>query len=459
MTTLLKDDASTGSLGTLAKQFVSALLNHNSDSSGAGMKAAGRDLPPVLLTMPNNHGTLAAARSLGRAGVRVVAADPGALSITSWSKYTTTQLRCPMVRRSAEFLDWLIDFGRRSERHVLLATCDDTVWLYAKYREQLSPYFHVPQLDVEVLHRLLNKRLMSEQAHIAGLDVPKTWFPADDKELNEVARIVRFPVLLKPVTQAFFLPRHKGFNVTNAEELLREYKILCTHPYGKDVKDYDASVTRPMVQEFYGDASAKGIYSISGYVRGGRVLNPLASRKVLQWPRRLGVGVCFEEAKLDEKLVEGVTRLANQVGFSGTFEAEFVQDAERRLLIDFNPRFYNQMAFDIARGSPLPLLAYEDATGRDLGAAAIGARNGAKPRIYVHGSAAGLMLGSQGLSGAMKATELSTWRNWYDRHRGERIDAVHDSEDRAPALLDAALLLKACMRHPQHFFKNIVRNR
>lgn len=459
MTTFLKDDALAGSVSSLAKQFVSALLDHDSDNGAASM-TAGRDLPPVLLTMPNNHGTLAAARSLGRAGVRVVAADPGSLSITSWSKYTTTQLRCPLVRRSAEFLDWLIAFGSRSERHVLLATCDDTVWLYAKHREQLSRHFHVPQLDVQVLHRLLNKRLMSEQARIAGLDVPQTWFPANDKELEEVANVVRFPVLLKPVTQAFFLPRHKGFNVTNREELLREYAVLCTHPYGKDVKDYDASVTRPMVQEFYGDASAKGIYSISGYLRGGRVLNPLASRKVLQWPRRLGVGVCFEEATLDEKLVEGVTRLANQVGFNGTFEAEFVQDGDRRLLIDFNPRFYNQMAFDIARGSPLPLLAYEDATGRDLGTAVTSARNGAvKPRIYVHGSAAGLMLGSQGLSGAMKATELSTWRRWYDRHRGERIDAVHDSEDRAPALLDAALLLKACMRHPQHFLKNIVRNR
>ena len=32
-------------------------------------------------------------------------------------------------------------------------------------------------------------------------------------------------------------------------------------------------------------------------------------------------------------------------------------------MVDFNPRYYGQMAFEIARGLNLPKLAYLDATG------------------------------------------------------------------------------------------------
>jgi hypothetical protein len=44
---------------------------------------------------------------------------------------------------------------------------------------------------------------------------------------------------------------------------------------------------------------------------------------------------------------------------------EFIRAGGKQLLIDFNPRFYSQMGFDIARGSPLPLLVYEAACGHE----------------------------------------------------------------------------------------------
>ena len=63
------------------------------------------------------------------------------------------------------------------------------------------------------------------------------------------------------------------------------------------------------------------------------------------------------------ELAAGLERLVARVGFSGVFEAEFIDPQGQAVLIDFNPRFYNQMGFDIARGLPLPLLAYYDALG------------------------------------------------------------------------------------------------
>ena len=52
-----------------------------------------------------------------------------------------------------------------------------------------------------------------------------------------------------------------------------------------------------------------------------------------------------------------------RIGYFGVFEAEFIRLGDERLLIDFNPRFFGQMGFDVARGLPIVGLAYEAALG------------------------------------------------------------------------------------------------
>jgi hypothetical protein len=80
-----------------------------------------------------------------------------------------------------------------------------------------------------------------------------------------------------------------------------------------------------------------------------------AARKALPWPRRLGLGLCYEHAEVDPDAASKGLALCRRIGYHGAFEAELIRRAGGLLLIDFNPRFYGQMSFDIARGSPLPL--------------------------------------------------------------------------------------------------------
>ena len=51
-------------------------------------------------------------------------------------------------------------------------------------------------------------------------------------------------------------------------------------------------------------------------------------------------------------LAAAVARLCRGLGYFGAFEVEFLREGERRMVIDFNPRFYGQMAFDVKRGLP-----------------------------------------------------------------------------------------------------------
>ena len=57
-------------------------------------------------------------------------------------------------------------------------------------------------------------------------------------------------------------------------------------------------------------------------------------------------------------LVEQTARLCKHIGYYGVFELEFIILDQKAMLIDFNGRFYHQLAFDMGRGIDLPLLVY-----------------------------------------------------------------------------------------------------
>jgi D-aspartate ligase len=309
-------------------------------------------LPPVLLTKPSYYGTLAAVRALGKRSIPVTTAGPSRWAISSWSKYATNHVNCPPTTATERFMAWLTEFGRQqTEKHVLLPTCDDTAWLYARHRERLVEHFYVGPATIDTIHSLLHKGQLAEHASQVGLDVPRAWYPRSEREVKRIADEASFPVLIKPITQVLFAAGSKGVRVDRRDALPAAYAEYASFGHGRAIVDYDSSVQHPMVQEFFPGAS-NGIYNISSYAEGGTIWGARAGRKILQRPRRLGVGICFEEAPVDASLVAGLERLIQRVGYSGVFETEFVQTGGRSVLIDFNPRFYNQMSFEVARGLP-----------------------------------------------------------------------------------------------------------
>jgi len=412
--------------------------------------------------MGNYNGTLAAVRSLGRAGIAVTTADPNRFAVSSWSKYTRTRERSPSMRNTAAFLDWLREFGRTRPKHVLLPTNDDSAWLYALHRDELSQVFYLASPPVDVIYNILNKRRLYEEAAAAGLQVPRTWFPANPDDIAQCCREARFPVIIKPQTQVMFKTQSKGAYIESPAALLPRYLEFSQQTYSDALLSIDPNAGHPMVQEFLADA-ASGIYNISAYVRNGALCGVRASRKLLQQPRRLGIGVLFEEAPIIPELAAGLERLAARVGFSGVFEAEFIQTGDTSLLIDFNPRFYNQMAFDIARGLPLPLLSYLDALGDQERFATLceSVSHDETPgnRVFVDLFAFRMLMFVQRLSGVLTVDEREQWRQWYLAHRDHCTYAVIDRTDAVPAGLAMMHHLVRYGRHPRNFLRTMVFNR
>lgn len=419
--------------------------------------------PPVLLFSSRFYGTLAAARCFGRRGIEVTVADPTRLGPASWSRFVGRRVQCPPESEPEALVAWLLEFGRGSPRkHVLYPTSDELAWLVAIHREALAEYFHLYDPGVDAVYGLLNKRRLFEVGQQEGLRLPRTWFPETEADLEAVAREARFPVLLKPTTQILYSTHRKGQPVSEPSQLAEEYSAFARDGYAPMLVQFDPAVTRPMVQEFHPEA-AEGIYSLSGFVdETGELFEVRGAMKVLQRPRRLGVGVCFESAPVRPELAEGLQRLCKRLGYHGVFEVEFIQTKDAYLLIDFNPRYYGQMGFDIARGLPLPLLAYYAAVGdrqalrAEVQAARAWRGNG---EVFCNRIALEMLLNLQRLSGALPVEEARQWREWLEAHRGRAVDPLIDSDDLMPTAVELVQLLYGSARHPRAFVRSIILNR
>jgi predicted ATP-grasp superfamily ATP-dependent carboligase len=436
--------------------------------SSTTARRGGAARAPALLTDASYYGTLAAARCLGRAGIPVTVADADPLAPARWSRYVTRRERCPAIGVDPEgFVAWLVAFGAATPGHVLYPTSDAAAWVLSEHRERLARHFHMFQPPLAVLRRLLDKRELFAACAEVGIDAPVTHFPRDEAEAVALAERVGFPLLLKPTMQVLSRSQTKGMTAGGPDALVERYRAFCAgNAYHPTLSAQVAGVEQPIMQAYH-PAAARGMYSIAGFAdgaRGAHEVTALAATKVLQRPRKLGIGLCFEEAPVRPALRDALAALCQRVGYAGVFEAEFIEEDGRFLLVDFNPRFYSQMAFEVDRGLPLPLIAYEAALGRhDALAAARHALADApavrRPRVYTHRLLLGLMTSAQQLSGRMGADEAAGWRRWYRAHRGRVSDAVRDRRDRGPAVADTARTALHYGRHPRAFVRSIVLDR
>lgn len=417
----------------------------------------------VLLLGADYYGTLAAARCYGKHGIGVTMASDNRRARGLYSRHVKSRLEHPPLAEPHRVLDWLVDYGEKHRGTLLYPPNDHLAWLFAVHRDRLRRVFHTYAPGEDALLALLDKKRLHEACAAVGIDVPQTHILAGGPADAKIVRRLRWPALLKPRTQVFLESGIKGFIVHDAKELaseLKRFRRLVT--FNDVLTSRNPELVEPMVQEYL-TAAETSIFSISGFVTKSGELVSRAAMKVLQRPRKVGIGLCFEGRPTERWLADKLAALCKKVGYYGCFEAEFIADGARRLLIDVNPRFYSQMGFEIARGLPLPMLVWHAAHGDDARVAAGIARARAwRPsgdEAYCHKTMLDLLLTLQGLAGQMSRGDVKRWRAWYANHRDGLTDAVRDPDDQLPVIIDTAQWVQHFAKHPRSFVRDFVLNR
>ena len=415
---------------------------------------------PALLTEPGNCGTLAAARELGKRGVRVWSVSANRGTPTSSSRHVSRHIQNRRAVTPEQNLELLLSIGKAEPGMVLYPTSDEFAWLQSTNIPELQSCFRMYSPDGISMENVLDKRHLFDACTAVGIESPVSYFAESLDEVQAVAEHATFPLLLKQRTQIFSITHTKGKIVRCASELIPAYKsFIARNQHADAVHARMPFSSWPLMQEFHQDAH-KGSYLVSGFVnRNHTHMVAQAAVKVLQYPRTLGIALCMETAPLDDALAQRILALCKRTGHFGVFQIEFLIAGNRKLLIDFNPRYYHYMSFDMARGIPFSWLAHLGACGDEQALA--NAIDHAREHLnqnqftFSHRLQLRALLWGQRLTGTMSVKDFKYWCNWYKQHQHHMIDAIADPDDRRPEFAAAAKELFSNLRHPRAFLRNV----
>jgi predicted ATP-grasp superfamily ATP-dependent carboligase len=304
-----------------------------------------RTIPAAVIDVGWVNG-LAAIRSLGRAGVRVLAVDHRPSALGFRSRYAEPFV-CPDPRTDETRF---VAFIRALDEVVVFPTHDEALNAIARHLGDLRVLAPFPAWDL--LERVQSKRSQLEQAEAEGIDTPRTRFPDSAREARKTAEELGLPALVKPEHPVGFKQRFRrqAFRCDSLREVEDGYAR--------------AEEFAPMVQEFVpgGDDT---LYTVGSYLaRDGRPLGVFCGRKLRQTPR--GIGTCrVGEALWVDEVVDAALRLLRAYGYFGLSQVEFKQDARdgRFKLMEINPRLWQWHGLAAACGVDLPRIAYADLVG------------------------------------------------------------------------------------------------
>lgn len=411
-------------------------------------------------------GALAAARHLGRQGVPCYLAGKGSRSILSYSKFVT-ELRLKPYRQDEpdSLCAGLLALPSSFTGAVLYPASDDSAYFLSRFGDKLRSRFKLNFPSEDVIMALLDKERLYSACSEWGIPYPHTQFPAAVADTHHWQG--GMPALIKPKTQIYINVQKKGDIVLSAQDLNARYaRYLAALSYRHGLAASYPKLDKPMIQAFHKEAQTDTI-SVSGYFHPSAPL-PVAlfTQKVLQKPKNIGIGLCFKAVAPIPQLAGYVDTICRQTGYYGVFEAEFIHLAQqnRYLLMDFNPRLYSQMQFDIMRGSLLPDFYYRAALSDDAGLAALyhahskRLATASKDRYSSFWYLRFTYL-TQVLAGKVSLGQMRQILNEYGLSHPSSVDASFCKADPKPYYFDQWRSYGQFLRHPRDtyrkFFKDV----
>ncbi len=313
------------------------------DRRSAGKTSAAR-AEPTAYVLGGNAAGLAVVRSLGRAGVPVVAVLSSDRDFADRSRYATT-LRAP---DPADATDAYVDLLTRQPHGVIVPTTDASLEAVTEHHDALTAHHIVACPPSKVAQLFLDKLLTSEVAEQAGVPAPRTAMPETVDELDVLAGELVYPCLVKPrqsfrYSRAFGVKMHR---VADAAQLRTAWLRAA---------DLDIGT---VVQELIPGPEVGGVnYNV--YVVDGAPVVELTSRKVRLAPRDFGFPTAVVSAPVPEVIGLG-RRIVAAMGIEGFANVEFKLDARdgSYKLMEVNGRPNMSGALAVRCGIDFPLLAY-----------------------------------------------------------------------------------------------------
>ena len=145
-------------------------------------------LPSIVLgTHTMGYGVI---RALGIMNIPIIAVYYEKADMGYLSKYVKHKIKTVAPQeKEEEFINCLLDLGRNFGRGLLIPTNDETLVAVSKNLDTLENQFIVAVPDYNTTLKFISKEITYKIAENIGIPFPKTFEPANVKDLEKVCNI------------------------------------------------------------------------------------------------------------------------------------------------------------------------------------------------------------------------------------------------------------------------------
>jgi predicted ATP-grasp superfamily ATP-dependent carboligase len=292
----------------------------------------------ILVTDAARGSAVSIIRSLGRRGHRIVAMDSTALSPGFRSRFTSGRVRGPDPATQPEAFARVV--GRASSKRgvdLVIPITEEAILALAAHPEVLEPTTRLAVAPAPAMETTRDKWATLELARRLGVPAPKTVLVTSLADVDEAARDLSFPVVMKPRRSRLLSDgRVEAFAVGYAgshEELRRAMAGLLGRV---DV----------LVQEFVeGDG-----HGVELCLREGIPLAAFQHHRLREVPVTGGASSYREGVALDPTLYRYATDLMSELRWTGLAMVEFKVGPDGPRLMEVNGRVWGSLPLAVQSG-------------------------------------------------------------------------------------------------------------
>ena len=286
----------------------------------------------VLITDAGYKHTLAAVRSLGKAGFFVVAMGSNRFSQSFFSRYCNKKLICPDPRNEEEFIQFLIEYLSKESIDVLIPIGYTTTVTISKHKKELLSYVKIPIANYESMQIASNKEKTMQLADSLNIPTPIEYYSIDSVDT--------FPVVVKGLYESGHV------RYINSPDELRTINF----------NEY-------LIQEYI-PGEGYGFYAL---FNNGIEKAVFMHKRLREYPISGGASTCAMSVYNEELKRLGLA-LLRQLHWHGVAMVEFKKDSRdgKFKLMEINPKFWGSLDLSIAAGIDFPVFLVNMAFEGDI---------------------------------------------------------------------------------------------
>jgi len=314
----------------------------------------------VLILDGNQRSSLAAVRSLGKAGVTVEVGEIVSPSLASSSRYCSESFEYGNPNSAPDIFRMKIrEKVKGSAGIIIFPMTDVTLGELLGNEEMREEDALIPLPDFEIYEKVTDKVFLLKTAGELEIPIPKTYFFQNSNNLPHILKDAGnsgFPLVVKP-----------GRSRIRTKDGWIEGRVRYAESPGslEDILAQDPFRSYPFLIQERVEGEGIGIFLL---MREGEVLARFAHRRIREKPPSGGVSTLCESISPPEEAYQSAVKLLSHFGWTGVAMVEFKWDRKdkRMKLMEINGRFWGSLQLAIASGVDFPYYLYLMAMGEKV---------------------------------------------------------------------------------------------